>query len=40
VLAPLHNPPGLQGIEAAMQVFRGVPQVRDVTYEVARWIDV
>lgn len=28
VLAPLHNPPGLQGIEAAMKVFGGVPQVR------------
>lgn len=27
VLAPLHNPPGLQGIEAAMKVFGGVPQV-------------
>nr|ALD82615.1 ackB [Pandorina morum] len=27
VLAPLHNPPGLQGIEAAESVFRGVPQV-------------
>jgi hypothetical protein len=26
-LAPLHNPPGLQGIEAAMKVFGGVPQV-------------
>jgi hypothetical protein len=28
-LAPLHNPPGLQGIEAAMKVFGGVPQVRE-----------
>lgn len=27
-LAPLHNPPGLQGIQAAKQVFKGVPQVR------------
>ncbi|KAG2496121.1 hypothetical protein HYH03_005724 [Edaphochlamys debaryana] len=27
VLAPLHNPPGLQGIEAAQRVFQGVPQV-------------
>jgi hypothetical protein len=27
VLAPLHNPPGLQGIEAAMKVFGSVPQV-------------
>ncbi len=27
VLAPLHNPPGLQGIEAATEVFAGVPQV-------------
>ncbi|GLC39198.1 activator of C kinase protein 1 [Pleodorina starrii] len=27
VLAPLHNPPGLQGIEAAAKVFQGVPQV-------------
>ncbi|KXZ50987.1 ACK2 protein [Gonium pectorale] len=27
VLAPLHNPPGLQGIHAAQQVFPGVPQV-------------
>ncbi|PNW70194.1 hypothetical protein CHLRE_17g709850v5 [Chlamydomonas reinhardtii] len=27
VLAPLHNPPGLQGIEAATEVFSGVPQV-------------
>lgn len=27
VLAPLHNPPGLQGIEAALQVFGQVPQV-------------
>ncbi|KAF8062901.1 ackA [Scenedesmus sp. PABB004] len=26
-LAPLHNPPGLQGIAAAQKVFRGVPQV-------------
>jgi hypothetical protein len=34
VLAPLHNPPGLQGIEAAMQVFRGVPQVRDLVLGV------
>lgn len=25
-LAPLHNPPGLQGIEAAQKVFSGVPQ--------------
>lgn len=28
VLAPLHNPPGLQGIEAALKVFGQVPQVR------------
>lgn len=28
VLAPLHNPPGLQGIDAAEKVFMGVPQVR------------
>lgn len=28
VLAPLHNPPGLQGIDAAQRVFSGVPQVR------------
>ncbi|GIL44892.1 hypothetical protein Vafri_2348 [Volvox africanus] len=27
VLAPLHNPPGLQGIDAAEKVFKGVPQV-------------
>eukprot|EP00878_Enallax_costatus_P031035 GHUV01033866.1.p1 GENE.GHUV01033866.1~~GHUV01033866.1.p1 ORF type:complete len:171 (+),score=28.16 GHUV01033866.1:261-773(+) len=27
-LAPLHNPPGLQGIAAAQKVFSGVPQVR------------
>jgi acetate kinase len=27
-LAPLHNPPGLQGLSAAMKVFKGVPQVR------------
>lgn len=26
-LAPLHNPPGLQGLSAAMNVFQGVPQV-------------
>lgn len=26
-LAPLHNPPGLSGIQAAQQVFKGVPQV-------------
>jgi acetate kinase len=26
-LAPLHNPPGLQGIQAAQAVFKGVPQV-------------
>jgi acetate kinase len=26
-LAPLHNPPGLQGIAAAQAVFRDVPQV-------------
>ena len=26
-LAPLHNPPGLQGIAAAQKVFSGVPQV-------------
>jgi hypothetical protein len=26
-LAPLHNPPGLQGLSAAMKVFQGVPQV-------------
>ncbi|KAF6258057.1 acetate kinase [Scenedesmus sp. NREL 46B-D3] len=26
-LAPLHNPPGLQGLSAAMKVFKGVPQV-------------
>lgn len=26
-LAPLHNPPGLQGIQAAQRVFAGVPQV-------------
>lgn len=30
-LAPLHNPPGLQGIRAALQVFSGVPQVRTRT---------
>ncbi len=29
-LAPLHNPPGLQGVHAAKSVFKGVPQVRDV----------
>ncbi|GIL65712.1 hypothetical protein Vafri_19392 [Volvox africanus] len=27
VFAPLHNPAGLQGIEAAQRVFEGVPQV-------------
>ncbi|GFR50508.1 hypothetical protein Agub_g12774 [Astrephomene gubernaculifera] len=27
VLAPLHNPPGLQGIDAAQKVFPDVPQV-------------
>lgn len=27
ILAPLHNPPGLQGIRAAQTVFAGVPQV-------------
>ncbi|GLC39612.1 hypothetical protein PLESTB_001956700 [Pleodorina starrii] len=27
VFAPLHNPAGLQGIEAAQSVFQGVPQV-------------
>ncbi len=27
-LAPLHNPPGLQGVHAAKSVFKGVPQVR------------
>jgi acetate kinase len=27
-LAPLHNPPGLSGIEAAKKVFQSVPQVR------------
>jgi len=27
VLAPLHNPPGLVGIAAAQEVFKGVPQV-------------
>nr|ALD82623.1 ackB [Platydorina caudata] len=27
VLAPLHNPPGLQGIDAAQRVFQEVPQV-------------
>lgn len=27
-LAPLHNPPGLQGIAAAQKVFSGVPQAR------------
>jgi len=32
VLAPLHNPPGLQGIEAAMKVFGGVPQVKTVLH--------
>jgi hypothetical protein len=32
-LAPLHNPPGLQGIHAARSVFKGVPQVS----EGARW---
>lgn len=27
VLAPLHNPPGIEGIKAAWKVFAGVPQV-------------
>jgi hypothetical protein len=36
VLAPLHNPPGLQGIEAAMKVFAGVPQVRVCACVAAR----
>jgi acetate kinase len=31
VLAPLHNPPGLQGIEAALKVFGQVPQVRTLS---------
>lgn len=34
-LAPLHNPPGLQGISAAMEVFKGIPQVSCST-QVAR----
>ena len=29
-LAPLHNPPGLSGIEAAKKVFQSVPQVRPI----------
>lgn len=31
-LAPLHNPPGLQGIAAATKVFAGVPQASDVSH--------
>lgn len=33
VLAPLHNPPGLQGIQAAQEVFPGVPQVSNAFRE-------
>lgn len=35
-LAPLHNPPGLAGIAAAQQVFKGVPQVRATSRPGAR----
>lgn len=36
VFAPLHNPAGLQGIQAAQQVFEGVPQVRPADAESVR----
>ena len=39
VLAPLHNPPGLQGITAAQQVFKGVPQVGREVAGMQRPID-
>lgn len=34
VFAPLHNPAGLQGIEASQRIFEGVPQVMDLLENV------